>query len=57
VSDESSPAVVVQLLGPPRWRGAAHAPQVLSREDGALLALVALGEAPSRELFNPAPVT
>jgi DNA-binding SARP family transcriptional activator len=49
VSDESSPAVVVQLLGPPRWRGAAHAPQVLSRKDGALLALVALGEAPSRE--------
>lgn len=50
MSDESSPAVVVvELLGPPRWRGSSFDAVALSRKDAALFALVALGGSPPRE--------
>ena len=50
MSDESSVAfVVVELLGPPRWRGPSFDAAALSRKDAALFALVALGASPPRE--------
>ena len=50
MSDESSLAVVVvELLGPPRWRGPSFDAVALSRKDAALFALVALGGSLPRE--------